>query len=87
MEGLFRRKHNVLVMDGTDWQSLSEIIGIVGMLAYPNGNGKFTVRALDDRHKSMYVIDFKSKSEEYKAIQTMLDEYHPGLCCYDVAVG
>ncbi len=84
--GNFKKQHKVIVMDGTNKKSLGEIIGIIGMLAYGNGRGRFTYRQLDEQHPSIYVVEFKSNLNEFSNIIDLLDERHPGLCIYDVAV-
>lgn len=85
MNSLFRRKRNVVVMDGSNKEVLNEVIGLFGVVAYPNG-GKFTHRPLDENHPNMIVIEAKLRKNEFENARQILEEIYPGLCIYDVAV-
>lgn len=82
---VFDKKHNIVVMDGSDRFVMNNIVRVVGMCAYPHG-GNFDYHKLDEAHPNMMIVKFKANTKQFNRIMVILDTIYPALCNYDVAV-
>ena len=82
--GFLKKNRNILVMDGTNKYILNEILGVFGMIAYPNG-GKFSYKPMES-NSSIIHITSKMSDKNFQSVQDILDLHYPGLCTYPTAV-
>lgn len=83
---IFSRNHNLVVMDGTNQNSLWSIIAKVGEVVPKGKSGMMKLKSLDEQHPDIYVLTYKTGLMQNLKLQKEIDEIYPGLCCYDVAV-
>lgn len=85
MIGLFKKNQKLVIMDGSSYGVVAQILCIVGVNAFPKG-GKLYCRSLDENHPTMKVVEFECSKKRFNHIKNLIDEQYPGLCVYDVKV-
>ena len=77
--GIFKRKHNTVIMDGSDSNTLRTILSLSEMIA---GDGTTRMRMLDCNHPTMMVIETKCTQKVYDTLRFVISKCYPGLCTF-----
>lgn len=83
MMKLFKKTHNLVVMDGSSTERLCSIMVKLGDII---GRGIVRVSRLDENHPTMFIMEYQTGLRNHQKIKKELDKNYPGLCIYDVAV-
>ena len=83
MMNLFKKTHNLVLMDGSSKECLCSIMVKLGDII---GKEVVTVSKVDNNHPTMILMEYKTGLRNNQKIKKELDRNYPGLCIYDVAV-
>lgn len=84
--GIFKKAHNMVVMDGSNKKDLCSILVRIGEIVNLGNNRIITVTPLDEKHPTMVVVEYETGLLRHQKLKNELDKLYPGLCIHDVAV-
>lgn len=77
--GIKKNVYELIITDGSDQKVVNEIVGIVGVFAYPHGKGLFKYKPLDENHPTMLSVSFSAIYDNVITICNVIEELYPGL--------
>lgn len=83
MMKLFKKTHNLVVMDGSSTERLCSVMAKLGDII---GRGIIRVSQLDENHPTMFIMEYQTVLRNHLRIKKELENSYPGLCIHDVAV-
>jgi hypothetical protein len=75
-------KVQFIVMDGSDERVMDNIIGLVNHIT-KDLFVEATCRPLDDKHKTMIVVETVMDDETFELVQKLIEKRWPALCVFN----